>query len=114
LALLAFFRLFCSHTTSPAIFILSLHVALPISPQPETAVTMGGPAPGAGPPALRGVLLQVEDLAQLGAHGAVVFVGGHDLAHVAPDRKSTRLNSSHVKNSYAVFCLKKKRQSYRT
>src|SRR5690606_39600260 len=26
-----------------------------------------------------------------------------------PDRKSTRLNSSHVKISYAVFCLKKKR-----
>src|SRR5438067_10443767 len=24
------------------------------------------------------------------------------------DRKSTRLNSSHVSNSYAVFCLKKK------
>src|SRR5690606_42144402 len=26
------------------------------------------------------------------------------------DRKSTRLNSSHVKTSYAVFCLKKKRK----
>src|SRR5690606_42163908 len=26
------------------------------------------------------------------------------------DRKSTRLNSSHVKNSYAVFCLKKKNE----
>src|SRR5690606_41426510 len=26
---------------------------------------------------------------------------------VPPDRKSTRLNSSHVKISYAVFCLKK-------
>src|SRR5690349_22350172 len=26
-----------------------------------------------------------------------------------PDRKSTRLNSSHVENSYAVFCLKKKK-----
>src|SRR5690606_40704396 len=26
---------------------------------------------------------------------------------VKVDRKSTRLNSSHVKNSYAVFCLKK-------
>src|SRR5690606_39971184 len=26
------------------------------------------------------------------------------------DRKSTRLNSSHVKISYAVFCLKKKRK----
>src|SRR5690625_6610628 len=25
------------------------------------------------------------------------------------DRKSTRLNSSHVANSYAVFCLKKKK-----
>src|SRR5436309_15183244 len=27
------------------------------------------------------------------------------------DRKSTRLNSSHVKISYAVFCLKKKRMN---
>src|SRR5690625_6035310 len=27
----------------------------------------------------------------------------------APDRKSTRLNSSHVAISYAVFCLKKKK-----
>src|SRR5207302_1960186 len=30
------------------------------------------------------------------------------LASMGGDRKSTRLNSSHVKNSYAVFCLKKK------
>src|SRR5699024_11637651 len=29
------------------------------------------------------------------------------------DRKSTRLNSSHVSNSYAVFCLKKKRAACR-
>src|SRR5690606_41449929 len=28
------------------------------------------------------------------------------------DRKSTRLNSSHVKISYAVFCLKKKKSTY--
>src|SRR5690606_39860438 len=28
-----------------------------------------------------------------------------------PDRKSTRLNSSHVKISYAVFCLKKKKKN---
>src|SRR5256885_12221478 len=32
------------------------------------------------------------------------------LAHV-PDRKSTRLNSSHLVISYAVFCLKKNNQS---
>src|SRR5690606_32913723 len=30
----------------------------------------------------------------------------HDPAPVPEDRKSTRLNSSHVKTSYAVFCLK--------
>src|SRR6266511_4494931 len=29
----------------------------------------------------------------------------------ARDRKSTRLNSSHVKISYAVFCLKKKKKN---
>src|SRR5699024_12216629 len=30
------------------------------------------------------------------------------LSHLDQDRKSTRLNSSHVSISYAVFCLKKK------
>src|SRR2546426_5293976 len=29
-----------------------------------------------------------------------------------PDRKSTRLNSSHLVISYAVFCLKKKKNEY--
>src|SRR5690606_41285881 len=32
--------------------------------------------------------------------------------HQLEDRKSTRLNSSHVKISYAVFCLKKKTPTY--
>src|SRR5256885_7215396 len=32
----------------------------------------------------------------------------------APDRKSTRLNSSHLVISYAVFCLKKKKKDLRT
>src|SRR5690554_593 len=31
-------------------------------------------------------------------------------ANALPDRKSTRLNSSHVRISYAVFCLKKKKK----
>src|SRR2546430_7914109 len=31
-----------------------------------------------------------------------------------PDRKSTRLNSSHSQISYAVFCLKKKKKTRRT
>src|SRR5438874_13800453 len=34
---------------------------------------------------------------------------GDACVFVAPDRKSTRLNSSHVEISYAVFCLKKKK-----
>src|SRR5699024_12746809 len=32
----------------------------------------------------------------------------------APDRKSTRLNSSHVSISYAVFCLKKKKKTHQS
>src|SRR5256885_12386018 len=35
-------------------------------------------------------------------------------ALLPPDRKSTRLNSSHLVISYAVFCLKKKTINYRT
>src|SRR2546426_1831707 len=33
--------------------------------------------------------------------------------HSASDRKSTRLNSSHLVISYAVFCLKKKKKKHR-
>src|SRR5438477_5497103 len=36
--------------------------------------------------------------------------GGSDAGE--RDRKSTRLNSSHMSISYAVFCLKKKKNSY--
>src|SRR5690349_22481733 len=41
--------------------------------------------------------------------GARASVEAEDLAQAGPDRKSTRLNSSHVESSYAVFCLKKKK-----
>src|SRR5262245_62925770 len=47
---------------------------------------------------LRGLYLAVSTLA---LHFVVVYIGGED-------RKSTRLNSSHLGISYAVFCLKKK------
>src|SRR5690606_39636851 len=39
--------------------------------------------------------------------------GGDDEVAESGDRKSTRLNSSHVKISYAVFCLKKKKNKTR-
>src|SRR5690606_42145717 len=38
-----------------------------------------------------------------------IFLEGNPIVIEAEDRKSTRLNSSHVKISYAVFCLKKKK-----
>src|SRR5256885_11927277 len=46
------------------------------------------------------------------ASGFVALAPGSavDLAHLV-DRKSTRLNSSHLVISYAVFCLKKKKRS---
>src|SRR5690554_7555080 len=42
--------------------------------------------------------------------GQGVNLGLLDAAELAADRKSTRLNSSHVRISYAVFCLKKKKK----
>src|SRR4051812_49823445 len=41
----------------------------------------------------------------------MVYMGGHVSGHVDQDRKSTRLNSSHMSISYAVFCLKKKKKT---
>src|SRR5690349_22202369 len=41
------------------------------------------------------------------ADGRLVF---YDINANSKDRKSTRLNSSHVEISYAVFCLKKKKK----
>src|SRR5699024_12020997 len=42
------------------------------------------------------------------------FKDRHPKSKREKDRKSTRLNSSHVSISYAVFCLKKKKRKYKT
>src|SRR5437660_12871855 len=80
-------------TSTTAIYTLSLHDALPIFPLRDTAGSDG---------AVTG-----------DRHGDVVEMvrGVPDVAASAVDgdRKSTRLNSSHVAISYAVFCLKKKK-----
>src|SRR5690606_40389425 len=46
--------------------------------------------------------VEADSIQRCAAVGKTQLLGPHS------DRKSTRLNSSHVKNSYAVFCLKKK------
>src|SRR5437899_9918335 len=71
---------FFSHPVPTEFYTLSLHDALPIFVGATPEPAWGGP-----------------------------FAGG--LLAVPPkDRKSTRLNSSHLGISYAVFCLKKKRR----
>src|SRR5439155_25223874 len=47
------------------------------------------------------------DEVDIAYNGITVCLGGVDVGATG-DRKSTRLNSSHVASSYAVFCLKKK------
>src|SRR5690606_42035054 len=106
------YSFFFLHTPSTtAIYTLSLHDALPIlffmdfeNPQ-------------------RGIVPIIQDMEN--SHYVLTSKGDHLFIHTnldAPnnrilkidvatpsDRKSTRLNSSHVKISYAVFCLKKKK-----
>src|SRR5258707_9075145 len=43
---------------------------------------------------------------------AIAAENGIPVLENKPDRKSTRLNSSHANISYAVFCLKKKKNNH--
>src|SRR5437868_9332923 len=49
-------------------------------------------------------------IATLNGQQATLSIGTTQYFLLKTDRKSTRLNSSHVSISYAVFCLKKKKQ----
>src|SRR6266496_5903077 len=55
-------------------------------------------------------LLLAVDLDHVVHRGSAEAVAQRAVAGVRRDRKSTRLNSSHVEISYAVFCLKKKKK----
>src|SRR5690625_6990835 len=86
--MLFFYSLSCLY-----LYTLSLHDALPIlvvanAEQLLIVVAVADPPPRSG----------LVDRALIAA-----YAGG--------DRKSTRLNSSHVAISYAVFCLKKKKHT---
>src|SRR5699024_12133413 len=94
--------LFPSARTPPAHLPLSLHDALPIF---EPAVH--GRAPIRPPGPVEWLLTTVPALTRIPAR----ILGGMRVSAgtvVSRDRKSTRLNSSHVSISYAVFCLKRK------
>src|SRR2546430_10284818 len=78
---------FFNDTATTEIYTLSLHDALPIS-SIDYRIDQAGPS-GVG---------KVE-----------IWM----TADEGRDRKSTRLNSSHSQISYAVFCLKKKKEAHR-
>src|SRR5437870_12587285 len=76
-----------SNDTAPtAIYTLSLHDALPIFYRAAGETVPAAPA----------------------FNHSGISVNGYSNTVTMADRKSTRLNSSHVAISYAVFCLKKK------
>src|SRR5437899_7277212 len=88
------------NTAATDIYTLSLHDALPISITVQARLQTADRS--------------LEEAAQdLGASPARAFID-ITLPIIAPaivsDRKSTRLNSSHLGISYAVFCLKKKNE----
>src|SRR5690606_39615530 len=90
---------------------LSLHDALPISHhgddgcQPLQHLVADRPEQEAA----HGAVPAAADHREARSLGELVDDHGREaLGHRLLDRKSTRLNSSHVKISYAVFCLKKK------
>src|SRR5207302_5445023 len=101
-------------TATTALYTLSLHDALPIyvrrSDRPTAANARLGRRWTKGVERSSDVLHAAEQLERVrrGRAAAQLRGGGARAGHLQlGDRKSTRLNSSHVKISYAVFCLKK-------
>src|SRR5690606_41584348 len=104
----------CSCLLAPATphtYPLSLHDALPIS-QTDFAKDLRQPlvrdGQGIGEGHRLGMGLRPDGLQRGGGLVGQTGVLLHPAVEQGADRKSTRLNSSHVKISYAVFCLKKK------
>src|SRR5262245_64328361 len=86
--IILFIFFFFNDTATTEIYTLSLHDALPICIFADGGGDLGNVE-----------LRRAEQHHQLGLHAAEGI-----------DRKSTRLNSSHLGISYAVFCLKKKKK----
>src|SRR5256885_8871258 len=84
-----FIFFFFNDTATTEIYTLSLHDALPISRGDVT----------------RGDQLRILARKRNGPRARILC-----LRAAGADRKSTRLNSSHLVISYAVFCLKKKKK----
>src|SRR5262245_63097245 len=97
------YRFFFNATATTEIYPLSLHDALPIWASASQI----------------GATNAASSASSVDGSGSGVQGARHDAAarsharreDIAGDRKSTRLNSSHLGISYAVFCLKKKKKT---
>src|SRR5207248_4916419 len=89
-----FFFFFVNDTATSEIYTLSLHDALPILQLVNWEVER--------------MWADREFLKVVIPQALLDPTFGQVLNRIRPDRKSTRLNSSHRTISYAVFCLKKK------
>src|SRR5205807_9518683 len=104
-----YFSIFTFFFNAPATtetYTLSLHDALPISD-------------GAADRTDCAAVVECGDIARISqrlfhplgsGHDSRLVLGARERRVVGRDRKSTRLNSSHLVISYAVFCLKKKKK----
>src|SRR5437870_12641292 len=97
--LLTLLSFFFTDTSPTEIYTLSLHDALPIY---FTSTSV--------PQAESGDVDAIDGLVDLASDPRREEVAARVRRDREPDRKSTRLNSSHVAISYAVFCLKKKKK----
>src|SRR2546426_11545391 len=91
------FFFFFNDTATTEIYTLSLHDALPIS---QRVLYLGRLE--------RCVAALAREQSQ--HRHLIVLMRRHPEDRAVRDRKSTRLNSSHLVISYAVFCLKKKKK----
>src|SRR2546426_2350782 len=100
---LFYYFFFFNDTATTEIYTLSLHDALPIS---STHRVLAVDMPGRGESDWLADPADYVFPVYLATLTALIARSG------AEDRKSTRLNSSHLVISYAVFCLKKKKKKY--
>src|SRR5256885_10600453 len=91
---------FFNDTATTEIYTLSLHDALPISSSISWSTTPRTSTPGSW-----------NRRRHAPTPSATGTCGAMAKDRPSRDRKSTRLNSSHLVISYAVFCLKKKKEN---
>src|SRR5690349_22527070 len=81
---------------------------------PYTTLFRSAPAPGQKLTTPSGIPASSSNSKNFAAMVGESLDGFRITERFAQDRKSTRLNSSHVEISYAVFCLKKKKKKKKT